>query len=659
MRSVGFGIAFGLLVFLADASLTLAQGGSLPLPSAVPVLVIVALLASGASVARRLAPARYTPLSAAVALAAYAAVLGVVAARRSGADLGIAAALLGTAAWVAWWIRDGRPRGPRGAVIVWVVMGVVWLLRGPEAILLPEPYRYWCAAVFLVLWLTVALELWRWSAAPIVAWALVPVLATCVWAVHAAGSPSLRPAAGRDGRPAASPTRPNVLLIVWDTVRRDHLSVYGYERPTTPYLESRRAESVTYTDAVTVAPWTLPAHASLFTGLYPRAHGAHFVPTTGARDYRGLPEGARTLAEILTDDGYVCGAVSANYFYVTRRLGLDQGFEFFHSEMNPRYLLAGRLVLRGPWLRAIIPWLPPAARRSFVSHAPAEVVTRNALDWLDSLPGDRPFFLFLNFMDAHQPTHPPGDLVDRFPGYAADLVEQDVWTDMLAEDRAITPRERAHRVSQYDAQLVHLDRQLAAFEATLRARGLFDETLVVLTSDHGEFFGEHGLVGHERDVYEEVLRVPLLIHHPKARTTGQSDDRFEIRRLFHLILAEVGVATPEPRYPWDAAAELHPKKPPSTADGGRTAVFRRLRRALSFGALKHIESSDGGNELYDLSADPGEDVNLVESRADEAARGRALNAEFLRLVPESDTADTPGNVSEREREQLRALGYVQ
>jgi arylsulfatase A-like enzyme len=465
-----------------------------------------------------------------------------------------------------------------------------------------------------------------------------------------------------------SSERPNIIFIVWDTVRRDHLSLYGYERPTTPYLERLAPESMVYTHAVSVAPWTLPSHVSMMTGLYPREHGSHNILSPDGDpeewNYRRLSSRFTTLAEILSRHGYRSGAVSANLLYVSRNMNLDRGFEYFNDQssamsllychFNLALFLADRLKNHAP---------ESLLYRYFTIYPTAEEVDKKALRWIDSVKdGGGPFFLFLNFMDAHGPAYPPRDLIHKFPGFNHDLLFLRDTTDRFNEEESAVSllTWRTHLVSQYDAEILMLDKQLEHFTEQLRTRGLFDHTIIILTSDHGDHFGDHGgILGHRFDPYNEVSDIPLLIRYPGGSPRGIEPVIIENRSLFFLIQQMAGIKVEVPKEPWEACDEAFGQnpgfpRPPQT--GPDTIAYHR---AFFFKNYKVIVSNLDPPELYDLDQDPRETVNLADQKPAVLEQGLKLADRFMREVPRfKDEENAAENISAEQRRLMKSLGYV-
>jgi arylsulfatase A-like enzyme len=298
---------------------------------------------------------------------------------------------------------------------------------------------------------------------------------------------------------AAAGDARNVLVIVVDTLRADHLSAYGYARPTSPNLARLAAGGVLFEDAISTSSWTLPVHATLLTGLLPHEH-----KVDQATSYFGW--GYPTIGEELIARGYRTAAFSANTELFSRRRGLWRGFIHFEDAFENA---ASTFVqcFYGEKIEKLLYRL--RLKRDLVGRLRASDINRHALRWIDS--DRRPFFVVLNYMDVHDPYLPPEPYLHRYssmkhPGGRAS--EHWEWFEHLS------PAEIQGAVDAYDGAINYVDDQLAELMRQLESRGLDKDTLVVVTSDHGESFNEHGFMNHGNALYRELIHVPLIVWEP-------------------------------------------------------------------------------------------------------------------------------------------------
>ena len=418
-----------------------------------------------------------------------------------------------------------------------------------------------------------------------------------------------------------------VLLISVDTLRPDHLGAYGYARPTSPQLDRLATEGVLLETALSVSPWTLPAHATLLTGRHPHEHGV-------LRDDQQLASDAETLAALLQRVGFDTAAI-VNHLFLGRRHGLDKGFDFFRQ-----------LPSRG---------------------AEPSAVADQALAWLESRAADDPdpFFLFLHFYDVHSDYRSleryeslfAGPYEGPFDGRTEQLLA------VLAGERSVDERDRRHLVDLYDAGVRQLDDQLARVTGWLEQRGWLDQTLLVVTSDHGEEFLEHGGVLHARTHYEELLRIPLLLRGPGLPRGLRVAAPVSIADVTPTLLALLGVAGSDASGRdlsplWSGGAGAHDAERWLVADGDRGNARANVHQSIRGRRYKLIRDRQSGrDELYDLLTDPGEH----QDRAAREPERRDALAERLERFLARGAAEAPAAapLSPAEREQLRALGYGQ
>ncbi len=351
--------------------------------------------------------------------------------------------------------------------------------------------------------------------------------------------------------PARAPQRlgPNIILIVLDTVRADHLSVYGYPRDTTPGLRDSARGGTLYRNAFATSDVTLTSHASLFTGLYGIEHGARLPqPAEVAAAGFGYPLADRftTLAEIVTRAGYVTAAIVANSAYLSPAYNLHQGFAYYEN-LYPTRAFQRSFFLREP-LRIILSRLTERATVSNAIYSPACNVTQRAVTILDRIKAARrPFFLFLNYMDAHWPYLPPAPYNRLFGGPNHEVLGNywSVQKQVNSLQRNLTITEREFLVSQYDGGIAYLDSQLQILFRSLRERQVYDNSLIVITSDHGEALGERNFLGHPMSVYQDQLRVPLIIKYPQQKTPVVDDTPASLVDIMPTVLAVLRLKSPE------------------------------------------------------------------------------------------------------------------
>ena len=411
-------------------------------------------------------------------------------------------------------------------------------------------------------------------------------------------APALLPSCSRP-RPAIR----NVLLISIDTLRADHVSAYGFPRPTTPHIDAVAREGVLFKNVRTPVPMTLPAHVSMLTGTLP--------PTHGLRDnlLSRLPEGSVTLAERLKARGFTTGAVVST-FVLDRRFGTSQGFDTYDDRFDAVHKIGD------------------------LSERKGDEAARHALEWLDQHK-DRPFFLFLHLYDPHEPYEPPEPFASQWKGdpYAGEVAFAD------------------HCVGQVTEKLKQL--------------GLDDSTLLVITGDHGEMLGEHGELNHGFFIYEGALRVPLVLRVPRAEgMPRQLDLPVSLIDIVPTVLSLVGAEVPKEVQGVDLSPWIAGR---GAGGGARSLYAETVTPTRYYGAnsllaviadgWKYIETTRP--ELYDLRRDPAEAVNLL---AREPARADALGRTLVAILAAAGRAPGPAPESaaldEESRQRLAALGYL-
>ncbi len=445
-------------------------------------------------------------------------------------------------------------------------------------------------------------------------------------------------------QPNRRPTRPNVLVVLVDALRADRLGCYGHHRRATPHVDRFRRESVLFRHALASSSWTAPAVASLFTGLHPYKHGVRYVDTLD------LDRRFETVAERFLEAGWFTGAVSDNLL-ITPGNGFDQGFRTFVSK-------------------------PPS-----MESRKARAVTDIALRWFEH-HGDRPFFLYLHYMDPHanyqprQPFHPgpasPGATIRPFvergqAGGVANRMEQD-------RQFRLTPAEDQRLLDLYEGEILATDFEVGRLLAGLEQSGLAGETVVVFVADHGEEFADHGAYAHATSLFDELVRVPLLVRLPGRgripsrveavvcgadlgptlfRLAGVPDFTGEVDARVFSDLFEDGHPGGDQR---EAYFELNPYSRNPLASGTIEAT-----RGLRYGDLKLLyEVRTGRYRLYDLAADPGERTTIYDDGDRRSMEMAARLSSYLEeAAAAADAGDADGGLLEdRQLRQLDALGYL-
>lgn len=422
---------------------------------------------------------------------------------------------------------------------------------------------------------------------------------------------------------------PDVFVVVLDTTRADHLSTYGYARDTSPNLTALAADALDFSQARSTAPWTLPGHASLFTGQYPSRHGARLAggyqpgqSMVGKPFAFPLAADRTTLAELLRDRGYQTAAFVANFSYLFRDYGIGQGFS--------RYEDAPGLLLRAfpHTARLAQNWVPTFCVKPTRS---ATDINAAALEWLDATTKARPAFAFLNYMEAHQPWAVPAphdQWLNQIPG-----AERYRGGRGFEKDRRYTDGEQAYMRASYDGEVATMDAALGELVAALKARGRYENALIVVTADHGEFLGEHEQAGHmARIPYEPVLRVPLVVKLPGAdRPRQRITTPVQLVDVLPTVLDTLKIPVPADVQGEDLRRVTHPIvveediSPSFVTRFG--AQYDRASRVLYDGQYKLLTTSRGDRMLFDLTQDPGEATDLSARDPDRVdALARRLEA---------------------------------
>jgi len=424
----------------------------------------------------------------------------------------------------------------------------------------------------------------------------------------------------------------NVLLIVLDTVRAESLGLYGYGRETAPNLARYAARGVRFDRAFSTAPWTAPSHASMFTGRW-----GHELSVGWGRP---LDRTSPTLAEYLGRRGYDTAGFVANTTYCSYETGLNRGFDRYEDyDVTPgAVLLCSALVQRTLAFADKHPALASAfggALPTLSQRKSAARINRDVLGWLSSRPAGRPFFAFLNYFDAHHPYLTP-EPVAGFGGGPETVADERLLRGWWGLDkRRLTPRDVALARDSYDRCIAYLDRHVGALLDELDRTGVLDETLVVVTADHGEHLGEQHLFGHGTSLYRPEIHVPLIVLTPGDTTGRVVAEPVSLRDLPATVVDALGLAAgspfpgrplptgatgPRPRdEPVLSEVEAPPEDDPNR---GASPVCRGPMTSLVGWGFHYVLNGDGREELYDLEGDPRETNDLAAAPASAPALRR-------------------------------------
>ena len=493
---------------------------------------------------------------------------------------------------------------------------------------------------------------------------------------------------------------PDILLVVLDTARAQNFSCYGYDRLTTPRIDQIAAEGVLYQDAIAPSPWTLPSHASLFTGLFPSKHGAHEY-------HRYLDNRHTTLGQFLRDQGYQTVGMSNNS-WISNTFGFSRGFETFikiwqvfqaetdvtnrpapivdYSERpNNLYtrldqLLDGNIVknaINGVYTRFFWRRYDKGARR----------INAEIKGWLGRRRiKHRPFFLFVNYLEPHLQYRPPAPydtihLPDGVTAQAARRVNQDAWRYISG---AVEMTEADFDILRglYDGELSYLDYRIGEIYDFLWEAGLLNDTLLIITSDHGENIGEHNLMDHQYCLYDTLLRVPLIIRYPPLFPAGERIvQQVQLVDVFPTIMDVLGIDDEKLKQQMQGESlipdRLAKRKrrfalaeylgPQPTIEVLRRRVpdadnsiyrYDRALRCIRTEDFKYTQASDGRDQLHNIRDDPKELNNLVLVEKDRSDELRTELEKWLGPFAEAEPRGEMPEIDEATRSRLEALGYL-
>jgi arylsulfatase A-like enzyme len=486
-------------------------------------------------------------------------------------------------------------------------------------------------------------------------------------------------------------SRPNVVVVVMDTARARETIRSERRDAELPALDRLAEDGTEYTRAFASAPWTLPSHASLFTGTYSSKHGAH-------AGHKHLDDDLPTLAEAFRANGYETVAVSNNT-WISEEFGFARGFDTVYKTwqyvqtdtdlgeiartkrgMEMVRALAARLVDGNPAVNVANAIYGQFFRKRNDDGA------RRTNNWVGNWLADRtrndPFFLFVNYLEPHLEYRPPKALAERFlpDGVAYEEamdVPQDAW-GYIAGDVSLTDRELEILRALYRAEITYLDKRIGELREHLETANEFEDTVFVVTSDHGENIGDHGMMDHQYCLYDTLLHVPLIVHGGEF-DDGQVDDLVQLTDLAPTLLDAAGIDAPEMREEFQGqsfypAVETEPRNhtiseymaPQPSMDALREQVgplsddvtrLDRSLRAIRTDEEKLIRGSDSTREFYEMGNDPNESRNIMEENPE---RMEALEMVLENWLDSFEHTDASGSVSMSASTEARLedLGYL-
>jgi arylsulfatase A-like enzyme len=418
----------------------------------------------------------------------------------------------------------------------------------------------------------------------------------------------------------------NIILMTLDTVRADHLSCYDYQRTTSPNLDRLAEKSVLYSNAIAPASWTLPSHASLFTGKFTSSHGARYNSNGSLKllnaikgpsswqKYRanGLAKNETTLAQLLKKIQYQTGAVVGGP-WLKKIFGFSKGFDFYDD--TDIDTINGRL---------------------------APSINKSAMRWLKKVKYDN-FFLFLNYFDAHSPYSPPSKYSRQFLQPNASLHHNELSLE--------------EKIALYDAEILYMDHYIGQLFDFLKHNKIYDNTWFIVTSDHGELLGEHGKFGHGHYLYQPELHIPMFTKYPGSEVSPQKKiDPVQLTDILPCICKRLNIpipsdiqggCPPEIRHP--IVAETYPLENLSD-DGHWRAYFKN--------GLKYLWNSHGNHLLFDLTKDPLETQNLVSQQSVYASEMLQELDLYLNSLPKPIPFSSEQKLDKQTEKALKSLGYL-
>jgi arylsulfatase A-like enzyme len=400
--------------------------------------------------------------------------------------------------------------------------------------------------------------------------------------------------------------RPNIVLITMDTVRADHLSIYGYRRDTTPNLARLAEKGVLFENAISASSWTLPSLAAVYTGLLPHQ--------SGANAFRPLNPGWKTIESVLGHQGYATAGFNANYYYGESGWGLGGGFGKYDDDRTTLlYNLSRTLVGRA----AVQPLYQKLVRYDAFYRRNAADLNSEIFGWLRHRPV-KPFYVYINYFDAHSPYVPPATYDHRFGTLPESVVRRWGVKGGFRPSRSVPAGDRQALINGYDNSLAYLDAQIGQLVHAMESAPGGRNTIILITADHGEAFGEHGAYQHGNDLHREEIHVPLIVYGAGIPGGKRIAQPVAIRKLFATVI-DLALGNEVPLHAFSLARFWQTDSPQEIAQPVVSELSASLSEAgaagisLTTAQWHYILTTKGDQYLYDWATDPSDKNNLSAS----------------------------------------------
>lgn len=448
----------------------------------------------------------------------------------------------------------------------------------------------------------------------------------------------------------------NIVLITVDCLRADHLSLYGYKKNNTPNIDGLASEGVTFTEAIANGSHTAISFPSILTSTYGSMYGG----------YDCLSNERMSIAQVLSKNGYTTAAFHSNP-HLSAAYNYDIGFNVFSDSFENKFF-SSRFNIFKKWgdsarFRTLFSFMMKLyshvyGKRTFeVPYERAEGIARKAIDWLQGSSSN--FFIWVHFMDPHWPWIPPKDFLNEM----VSIEEANrLWWKMSINYQSLSHEELRKLIGLYDCEIRYVDHALGDFLRVLKERGLYDNSIIILTSDHGEEFEEHGDIGHHSlKMYEELIHVPLVIKFPNGLYKGTiANDLVSLLDLAPTIVERLGIDKPKKWLGSSLLPILAGKKGYNSEGVISEGRIKKGHNIVSYRSKQWkfiINEEKGMRELYDLQQDPSEKKNLAKVMPEKVAEFEAEVTKHLSKAKESYATLPKIDEDEHLRQRLKALGY--